>query len=855
MVIKIFCCCYFLSHTQKSFNENVFFLFFYFAGPNENRTRIFSPRMDYDEWTPLGRGDPLKNDPTYDYVPPVLDRVQYWLDTHTTEPSSKRDILVLGVTAKKTSPKIPEHYLQFVDGLKYSRNQESSYMSDFTGSSGAEPPKIVRAPSFRNGGGLDYRNRLQPIPNNYYSYYPKQKPYTMMLPPPIFQKGGKDTVFGEQTFNTQTEEGPLMQEPSFFDIPSKSYSNTPLRPIHPPPSKISSGPVVSQIETIKSVYSSSSQPPNQRFEGTTPSVSFEKSNLIYQSTQTLEGDWLAQQMPTIFSSSVSPTPSDQQVWQTSTRDHLSEADHQPAASSNHEIVVNHNANTVVDKNEIQAGQKDTTTTTTTTLSTTTQVPVTQESSKPTESTTVITSPSTGATRMHIIMANSPSTVDQDNTQRPVEVVIPTNYMDKNATEATTQDAKSTVPIASTSTTTATTTSTTSRSLLNLLENTINLSEIERPIESQKPPIARPSTSVSYPPFEEQTQRQIAANKIHGFHRHQPPQRQSTTFASSMPAMQSLRPTMMHFIRSGMPFRPPPSSLMGHMHPPPPMSLHHGPPPKMSSAMGIPSPNMLEHTRFPTPAQQQPQNFPGPLTMPSTRVEDPRRPPEIYVTTLQPLTAPTTASSSSEIPLAVTVDAQEAKRNSLLKILKEEVTRKKLTSQQPQQPTTTATPTTTTLRTEATSSATTTPTRASANKPLIMDPVLAQYMQPARQVRVPMYLIIQGHSKVKTYKPSVNRHGIPVESVNEVPAIARERHHQVSKLERLINEKTRSATSVGERKKAEEKPITRETRIGQQQESLLSLVESGLAAFTVQPSAAATATEEERQINSVTSVDI
>ncbi|RZC35047.1 uncharacterized protein BDFB_002775, partial [Asbolus verrucosus] len=30
--------------------------------------------MDYDQWKPLGRGDPLKNDPTYDYVPPVLDR-------------------------------------------------------------------------------------------------------------------------------------------------------------------------------------------------------------------------------------------------------------------------------------------------------------------------------------------------------------------------------------------------------------------------------------------------------------------------------------------------------------------------------------------------------------------------------------------------------------------------------------------------------------------------------------------------------------------------------------------------------------------------------------------------------------
>lgn len=42
--------------------------------------------MDYDEWTPLGRGDPLKNDPTYDYVPPVLDRVSYWLEPEARTP-------------------------------------------------------------------------------------------------------------------------------------------------------------------------------------------------------------------------------------------------------------------------------------------------------------------------------------------------------------------------------------------------------------------------------------------------------------------------------------------------------------------------------------------------------------------------------------------------------------------------------------------------------------------------------------------------------------------------------------------------------------------------------------------------
>lgn len=32
-------------------------------------------------WTPIGPGDPLNKDPTYDYSPPVLNRVRYWADT------------------------------------------------------------------------------------------------------------------------------------------------------------------------------------------------------------------------------------------------------------------------------------------------------------------------------------------------------------------------------------------------------------------------------------------------------------------------------------------------------------------------------------------------------------------------------------------------------------------------------------------------------------------------------------------------------------------------------------------------------------------------------------------------------
>ncbi|XP_026732959.1 zonadhesin [Trichoplusia ni] len=71
-------------------------------------TSIFSPRMDFEQWKPLtGRGDPLRNDPTYDYEPPVLERVHYWADDSRLErehfPERKSEVLMLGVSSRKPS--------------------------------------------------------------------------------------------------------------------------------------------------------------------------------------------------------------------------------------------------------------------------------------------------------------------------------------------------------------------------------------------------------------------------------------------------------------------------------------------------------------------------------------------------------------------------------------------------------------------------------------------------------------------------------------------------------------------------------------------------------------------------------
>ncbi|KAK9891615.1 hypothetical protein WA026_015579 [Henosepilachna vigintioctopunctata] len=144
---------------------------------------VFSPRMDYDQWKPLGRGDPLKDDPTYDYVPPVLERVHYWIDPASRKPdpptneNRKTEILLLGISSKKPSTgsyaadsrkDVYDSFMEFVDGPKFNTHQKKrpSFNSDYYH---AFPPG-------RNG--LSERN--------VYSKGNDQRiPYTILVPPPV----------------------------------------------------------------------------------------------------------------------------------------------------------------------------------------------------------------------------------------------------------------------------------------------------------------------------------------------------------------------------------------------------------------------------------------------------------------------------------------------------------------------------------------------------------------------------------------------------------------------------------------------------------------------------------------------
>lgn len=81
--------------------------FIVFSSQKDNKEgRAIFPKPEYtNEWLPVGRGDPLK-DPTYDYMPPVLDRVRYWADGNSQK--NKNDVLVLGVSSKRAPANKPK---------------------------------------------------------------------------------------------------------------------------------------------------------------------------------------------------------------------------------------------------------------------------------------------------------------------------------------------------------------------------------------------------------------------------------------------------------------------------------------------------------------------------------------------------------------------------------------------------------------------------------------------------------------------------------------------------------------------------------------------------------------------------
>lgn len=216
---------------------------------------LFSPRMDYEQWKPLGRGDPLQNDPTYDYVPPVLERVHYWVEPPTRKQDGssphegkKSEILVLGVSSKKSSTSPPtaenrrdpyESFLKFIDGPKFTNHNHNSHVRT---SQGQRPPHTqphVYHSQF-------YKNRFD---DGHYKSDEQRMPYTVLVPPPI--------------------PPPHMELPLFKPNPpppSPPSPATTARPVYTPPTTTTAPRPTVALQEANLVYYSSSDAGNNQWQ-------------------------------------------------------------------------------------------------------------------------------------------------------------------------------------------------------------------------------------------------------------------------------------------------------------------------------------------------------------------------------------------------------------------------------------------------------------------------------------------------------------------------------------------------------------------------------------------------------------
>ncbi|XP_069682958.1 uncharacterized protein [Periplaneta americana] len=293
------------------------------ASSSKDSRGLFSPRMEYDEWTPLGRGDPLKNDPTYDYVPPVLERVHYWIEPSSRTPDPP--IPTLGHASKepeisRLSQKRPTEethkdsenssadsrrdiydpfFLKFVDGPKFSSTQHRNHQHYYHHHYGRRPSSTVSQQS-NSPSSIQRTHHYLPSFPPYHSYQhknqQKQRPYeNHALSDRQHTKYNQRTTIESSNSSSVSQSErlrPTMEAPMFqtelhhHHNEQEQQPRPPYTMLVPPPLQIPNS-FTSMSDTLK---------PNQVAEQikmtTQPPVSLEQANLVYQQTSTTPTlDW------------------------------------------------------------------------------------------------------------------------------------------------------------------------------------------------------------------------------------------------------------------------------------------------------------------------------------------------------------------------------------------------------------------------------------------------------------------------------------------------------------------------------------------------------------------------------------
>ncbi|KAH8279573.1 hypothetical protein KR018_002089, partial [Drosophila ironensis] len=138
------------------------------------------PRPDpnnNNEWRPLGHGDPLQKDPTYDYSPPALERVRYWAENNSTgqsNPEARKKELPPEVLRNKTKSEILV-LGQASERVRVPHSHSPTHLQ-------SHHPSHPHPHSHPH----TYPSKYAPIRRSYYAptHHQSHMPHTHLMPPP-----------------------------------------------------------------------------------------------------------------------------------------------------------------------------------------------------------------------------------------------------------------------------------------------------------------------------------------------------------------------------------------------------------------------------------------------------------------------------------------------------------------------------------------------------------------------------------------------------------------------------------------------------------------------------------------------
>lgn len=194
---------------------------------------IAAPRVDpnnNNEWRPLGHGDPLQKDPTYDYSPPALDRVRYWAENNGSSSSStasaqdarqklpaellrnktKNEILLLGVSGERERDRERSRHQQY---------QQQQQLKQHAHLAAAQQQQAKYA-AIRRSYYAPQQQQLQMQQQQQH-----HMPHTHLMPPPMMTKGMGHVEYRHNVINTPSSSSYMSYSSPVVSSPSPSSSH------------------------------------------------------------------------------------------------------------------------------------------------------------------------------------------------------------------------------------------------------------------------------------------------------------------------------------------------------------------------------------------------------------------------------------------------------------------------------------------------------------------------------------------------------------------------------------------------------------------------------------------------------